>query len=141
MFNYIHRCGNSEAIETAAEEESWLCLLVSNVFHNGCKTHCCEIFASEHSGGRVRRSACQAESTPNFTYCLSAQKSLCLFLFVVRSTEIRRQLHVFSQLRNSNSRSSEFLFALLPNHVCAVPNPCRNKRYAGSVHRKQQIFL
>jgi len=37
MFNYIHRCGNSEAIERAAEEEKWLCLLVSNVIHNGYK--------------------------------------------------------------------------------------------------------
>jgi len=93
MFNYTHRCGTTEPIETAAKKKQSFGLLVSNVFHNGFKTDCCEIFASKHSGGRVRRFAHQAESTHNFTYCLSVQKSLCLVLSVVKSTEIRRQWH------------------------------------------------
>jgi hypothetical protein len=83
-------------METTAVKETWVCLLVSNVFHNGYKTDCCEIFASEHSGERMRRSACQAEPTPNSAYCFSVQKSLCTVLFVVQSTEIHRQLRGFS---------------------------------------------
>jgi hypothetical protein len=59
------------------------------------KQTACEIFASEHSGGKVRRAACQAQSTPNFTYCLSVQKSLCLILYIAQSVEICRQLQVF----------------------------------------------
>jgi hypothetical protein len=98
-------------------------------------------FPSEHSGGIMRRSACQAEPTPNSAYCFSAQKSLCVPLFVVQNREIHSQLHGFFQSRNSNIRGFAFLFSLSHSHVqfdvCAVPNPCTNKRLAEGVHRKQ----
>jgi hypothetical protein len=95
MFNYIHRRGNSKAIETAAEEKSLLGLFFLMCFTMATKQTAAKFLSVSTQGGRVRRSACQAESTPNFTYSLFVQKSLCLILFVVQSTEIRRQMHGF----------------------------------------------
>jgi hypothetical protein len=97
---------------------------------------CCEIFASEHSGGRVIRCSCHIVPT-----CWS----VCMADFAVSSTEIRRQLHGFFSNRGIQTSAVLHFYCLLPNAVSSVSYVrfviYVQKRDADGVHSKIQMFL